>query len=274
MASFADLRPIIIIVCITGFFTLFLGGFGLGGTTPADMLGITTPTQKQFATASDMFSYIHNGTWQYLYFEPFWTSTGTLGNESVEIKLYIFHPDYPVDGRILQIDSFRTVNWGLVSYQTEFEHFIWYTNNSKTEEVSVTCGLYPFSMNVYHGIYGLTLDGWYSYYGNVSALHLYMANSRIGTNIQFAFNETLYDSPSEAWNASALYISFDEGYSETPSSANALSSVISILTWNLPGVPTWVFALVDLIVAAPIIYVAAIWILRIIGSITGGGGSG
>lgn len=272
MASFADLRPIIIICCVSGFFLLFLGW--VSAETPTFLTGVNVPVSQQHGRIGDMFSSISNGTWTYIDHDDGWTSTGTISNGSISIKLYTFEaPALSYDHLLFQVDTFDTVGGFLgISWQTNFEHFIWYTNSSKLEQKSVDAST---RVPACHGIYNYTLDVIYAASGNnMSSLRFYIANSRAAINVQFAFNSTTYANPSLAWLNDALAISFDAGYSETPSSQNTLSIITGLLFWSIPGIPSWLFALVDLAFFAPIIYVAAIWILRIIGSIAGGGASG
>lgn len=270
MASFADLRPIIMIACVSGFFLIFLGWVGAEPSTSYFLTGVNVPDSPTHGSIGNMFSYISNSTWTYIQDADDWTSTGTLSNGSIPIKLYTFaKPNNPL---LFQVDTFETVEFLGLSFQRNFEHFIWYTNSSRTDQISETLSSPYIAM---HGVTNTTLDSIYSASGNnMSSLEFFIANSRMGTPVHIAFNSTTYATPSLAWKNDALAVSFDAGYSESPSSGNALQMILGLLFWNIAGVPDWLFVLVDLAFFAPILYVAAIWILRIIGSVFGGGGGG
>jgi hypothetical protein len=166
---------------------------------------------------------------------------------------------------------------GPLSYQNNFEHFFWYTNSSKTDKVSSAFKKDPPVLLAPYDSEGISIQTLNEIYiDNFDQEHLnfFIANGRTTSNVRFAFDNVTYPLPGHAWLADALAVSFDAGYSEEKSTGNALNIILGLLTWSLPGVPSWLFALVDLALFSPALYVVAIWILRILGSIFGGGASG
>lgn len=345
MASFADLRPIIVIVCFLSLFLFFTSQMAaspeIWNTTEAQRI-----TASNDWTAGSVFYWnVTNGTTIKHAYD--WTDDGLFGD--VEVKLYTFTKDsldnfllYP----LFQIDSYNTWSWG-ISYQRNFEHFSWYYDNDtgKTRKVSYDASedpninwlsdvhgirihdldllygssgsasvTYPFTVvtvgsvlqevyktwSLYYFLDGMiptyygvnvsvksanftninVLKMWVDSYSTtssssaISSLRFIISNSRTSSTVAFLFDEDLYGSPGAAWWNDALFVSFDNNYSEKQSGMNAFALIGGLLFWSLPGVPVEIYAIISFMVWPPIIYVAAIWVLRIIGSVFGGGASG
>lgn len=346
MASFADLRPIIVIVCFLSLFLFFTSQMAaspeIWNTTEAQRIN----ADSSFAASNSFYWNATNGTT--INHADDWTSTGKFGD--VKIKMYSYTKDH--DGNFLlyplfQIDSYNTWEWTGISYQRDFEHFKWYLANdtSKINEIGyeITDEDANFIVGTVHGIrihdldllYGSSssvsvtypftvltvgsvlqevyktwslyyfLDGMIpSYYGvnsplksmnftNIEnlrswvdsylamstssflvSLNFIISNSKTSSTVAFSFDEDTYGSPGAAWLNDALFVSFNNNYSPDRSGLNAFALIGGLLFWSLPGVPVEIYALISFMVWPPIIYVVAIWILRIIGSVFGGGASG
>lgn len=347
MASFADLRPIIVIVCFLSLFLFFTSQMAaspeIWNTTEAQRIN----ADSSFAASNTFYWNVTNGTTINHAYD--WTHDGRFGD--VQVKLYTYTKDgidnvllYP----LLQIDSYKTWNWMGLSYQQDFEHFNWYYANdtSKTRKVSYDASedpninwlsdvhgirihdldllygssgsasvTYPFTVltagsvlqevyktwSLYYFVDGMiptyygvnvsvksanftninVLKTWIDSYSatpsNLSALSslkFIISNSRTSSTVAFFFDEDTYGSPGAAWWNDALFVSFNNNYSEQQSGMNAFALIGGLLFWSLPGVPVEIYAIISFMVWPPIIYVAAIWVLRIIGSVFGGGASG
>lgn len=351
MASFADLRPIIVIVCFLSLFLFFTSQMAaspeIWNTTEAQRIN----ADSSFAASGTFYWNSTNGTT--INHADDWTSDGMFGD--VEVKLYTYTKDiisgitmlYP----IFQIDSYSTWVWGPLSYQplSSFEHFKWYRANdtAKTSDLAYDMGedpnlsgsrvgnphglrihdldllygssgsasvTYPFTVltagsvlqevyktwSLYYFVDGMiptyygvnvsvksanftninVLKTWIDSYSTTSSqstlscLRFLISNSRTSSNVAFSFDEDTYGSPGAAWWNDALFVSFNNNYSEKQSGMNAFALIAGLLFWSLPGVPVEIYAIISFMVWPPIIYVAAIWVLRIIGSVFGGGASG
>lgn len=273
MASFADLRPIIV---ITVFLSLFIFFISMLATTP-EIWSASTQTQRIIADetfeASRLFYWnMTNGT--IINHADGWTVTGRFGDVEAKIYTYNSWQFYP----IVQIDSFYTWSWG-VSYQHDFEHFIWYYKNDTNCEHPISHDQsedpnYVFPKVPWEGLRIYDIDRYYWENPILSSLQFKIKNSRTSSTVTFSFNETMYGGPQAAWLDDQLYISFANNWSQSQTGMNAFALIGGLLFWSLPGVPTEIYLIVSFIIWPPIVYVAAIWILRLIGSVMGGGASG
>jgi len=92
-------------------------------------------------------------------------------------------------------------------------------------------------------------------------------------DIFFGFNETLYSSPSEAWENNDLRVLFAVEFDQVNTSINAWSLISMLLFFQLPDIH-WV---INVFIALPFwiafAYLAFIFILRTVGAVFGGGGA-
>jgi len=265
MASFADLRPIIV---IASFLSLFLFFTSQMASTPA----IWNATETQRINADTSFSSATILNWN--------NTNGTVLNHAdgstitaklagKDIKIYSLQKG--IFPSIVQIDTFDVWGYGSpINYQTNFEHMTWYNDSAMRNGVSINV-FTILGGEIWHGISITLLDTMYTANNSLSFT---ISNSRLTTTIAFAFNTTAFSIPSGAWNNNALAITFNTSFDEQGSALGAFQLITGLLFWNLPGVPVEIYALISFVIWPPIIYVAAIWILRIIGSIFGGGASG
>lgn len=89
----------------------------------------------------------------------------------------------------------------------------------------------------------------------------------------FWFNETLYSSPTEAWNHHGLNIMVGIDFDQVSTSYNAFSLIAMLLFFQLPQVHWIINALIAIPIWLCIAYLAFIFILRTAGAIFGGGGA-
>lgn len=267
MASFADLRPIIVIFC---FLSLFLFFTTQMAATPSIWNTTETSPTVGDSTFSGMGLLAWNNTnGTVLNHVDGSTVTGKLAGKDIKIySLYSALPPSP----IIQIDTFDVVGGGIpVNYQTNFDHLLWYNNSAKTNKVSVDMLVLVPAPTTYHGLTISLLD---SMWTANSSLSFTVSNSRLTTTVAFTFNTTEYSLPSGAWTNNALAITFNTTFDEQNSALDAFNVITGLLFWRLPGVPYEIYALIAMMVWPPLIYVVAIWVLRIVGSIFGGGASG
>jgi len=97
--------------------------------------------------------------------------------------------------------------------------------------------------------------------------------SHFTAHVFFGFNETLYDSPTEAWNGGGLNILVGLEFDQVSTSLNAWSLISMLLFFQLPEVNWVINALLNAPIWACIAYLSFILILRAIGAVFGGGGA-
>lgn len=89
----------------------------------------------------------------------------------------------------------------------------------------------------------------------------------------FNFNTTLYDSPTEAWDADALWILVGINFDQAQTGFNAWAVIGMLLFFSLPEIHWFVNALIAIPIWAAIAYISFILLLRAIGAVFGGGGA-
>jgi len=87
----------------------------------------------------------------------------------------------------------------------------------------------------------------------------------------FAFNETLYSLPSDAWDANALKVLIGVEFDQVLTTMNAWGLIGMLLFFQLPGIHPIINAIIALPLWICIAYISFILILRTIGAIFGGG---
>lgn len=87
----------------------------------------------------------------------------------------------------------------------------------------------------------------------------------------FAFNETLYSSPTEAWNHYDFHVYVGMGFDQISTGYNAWDLIAMLLFFQLPNVHWIINALLAIPLWIAVAYLTYILILRAIGAIFGGG---
>lgn len=281
MASFADLRPIIVISVFLSLFILFTA---MVAGSP-EIWGGTAETQRINAR-SDL------NVWNIVYWNMTngtvidwtgsapnsWTHTAMFGQ--IQVKIYVYNRSWTqeaLQSPIIQIDSYRNGPLDLYEDLGSFEHFNWYHMNDTYMIQEIGTDAQVTAINTAHGIsiaQLITDCGSMQGEQNLAGMTYYITNTRCSQTVTFLYNTSAFFSPLSAFLANDLYISFGQGYAETQSGLNVLSLIGGLMFWSLPNVPTYIYLLFSFIIYPPIVYVLAIWILRIIGSVAGGGASG
>jgi hypothetical protein len=158
----------------------------------------------------------------------------------------------PSGGGILSLATYSAW-WGFL---WDFRYFDWYNSLAS-------------STNLGDHLHISQLD---NDYGNGSMSYA-LRNDLTNLNCVFSFNTTAYSLPSNAFSAGALTINFNVDYEDRNTSINVLNFIGALFTFSLPGIdPRLLFILMSPIIAATV-YLAFIFVLRIVGSVFGGGGA-
>jgi len=104
---------------------------------------------------------------------------------------------------------------------------------------------------------------------NMSQHHAYCLENEY--LIIFSFNETLYDSPSQAWYNDELYLLWGMNFDQQRTGYSAWDLIAMTLFFNFPNVHWILNAIIKIPLWIGIAYIAYILILRTIGAIFGGG---
>lgn len=89
----------------------------------------------------------------------------------------------------------------------------------------------------------------------------------------FGFNETLYSSPSEAWDYYDLTILIGIDFDQVSTGMNAWALIGMLLFFQVPEIHWTLNALIAIPIWVAIVYLSYILILRALGAIFGGGGA-
>lgn len=92
-------------------------------------------------------------------------------------------------------------------------------------------------------------------------------------DVHFGYNETLYSSPSDAWNSNALNILIGIEFDQQGTSMNAWHLIALILFFQMPDIHWVVNAIIAVPIWIAVAYLSFILILRAIGAVFGGGGA-
>jgi len=98
-------------------------------------------------------------------------------------------------------------------------------------------------------------------------------NSKTSASVLFQFKETTYTDPQDAYDAGALTMHFNIDWEDRNTSVNVLNFIGALFMWNLPGLDWRIQALMMIPLMVASAYMLFIFVLRIVGSVFGGGGA-
>jgi len=98
-------------------------------------------------------------------------------------------------------------------------------------------------------------------------------NSKTKLTLDFTFNFTKYAYPEDAIDGDGLHATVYQDYSDKNTGLNAITFISSLFTFSLPGVNSFVIALIMTPIYIGLGYIAFIFALRIVGAVFGGGGA-
>lgn len=106
---------------------------------------------------------------------------------------------------------------------------------------------------------------------DMGALTYMVKCEHVQLDVMFAFNETLYSSPSDALDHYDLYLLVGAEWDEVQTSMSAWDVIGMLLFFQLPNIHWTINAIIAIPIWLCIAYVSYILILRTIGAIFGGG---
>ena len=246
--NLAELRPLVFIVSFVGLSvlligwmvtetpTLFLGadsGSSSTGTSSQNPSELMAWNETYTLNITDTFGYTFKvGGWN-VRFEK-WTSTHSFYMETYD-AWWIFNWNF---------DPFRWFKDGL-----DVTHV--YSGQPNPERLDVS-----------------QLD---SDFAKGKGLGYDAKNSRTQFSVSFAFNTTKYAKPSDAYDGNEMYLMFNVGYDERNTNINLLGFISGLFTFSLPGLPVQVNLIIWLMIFPSLAYLVFIIVLKIIGSVFGGG---
>jgi len=98
-------------------------------------------------------------------------------------------------------------------------------------------------------------------------------NSKTEMDVSFAFNETAFDTPSDAYVGNDIRLIFNLDFDDRNTSINALNLIGMLFTASIPNVDPTINLLISFPIWACTGYLVFIFVLRIIGAVFGGGGA-
>ena len=133
---------------------------------------------------------------------------------------------------------------------------------------------------------------WGSFYKEASELGRYLTVTRLDSDyasegiegleyvskfeftqfyVFFAFNETTYSSPQDAWEQSELHVLWAINFDQANTGYSAWDLIAMLLFFNLPTVHFLINALIAIPLWIAIVYITVIMMMRAIGAVFGGG---
>lgn len=174
--------------------------------------------------------------------------------------------------KFLQVETFNSF-YGIFTYNRE--DFTWYNTTSKLK-ISVQHDVYsnaPWMVRHSHQVLDMdTLDTIYGT-GNITDMTFELRNSKTKITIQIGFNVTEYDTPSDALADEGLSILINQNFSDRDTSINLVAFISGLFLFSIPGVDPTVCAIISFALDSALAYIVFIFVLRIIGSVFGGGGA-
>lgn len=172
----------------------------------------------------------------------------------------------------LQVETYYTF-YGMFRYNEE--DMEWY-NSSTNRKVSVQHDVYTDPPRIYrhsHQVMDMNdIDIAYGN-GNITDLTYALRNTKTGLTINIGFNVTEYDTPSDALADKGLSIVIQQDFSDRNTSVNIVAFISGLFLFSIPGVDPTVCAIISFALDSALAYIVFIFVLRIIGSVFGGGGA-
>lgn len=122
-----------------------------------------------------------------------------------------------------------------------------------------------------YGLYDTQLDEDYDNGGLKNLQYRVEFGSTTEMYHLYSFNETLYDSPSQAWYNDALYVLWGMNFDQMRTGYSAWDLIAMTLFFNYPDMNPILNAIIKIPLWLGMAYIAFILILRAIGAIFGGG---
>jgi hypothetical protein len=254
MGDISEMRAIIVILAFI-VFTVTLIGL-MVGESPTIFIG--TVQGSSGTNTSQSTSPSNLIAWNETYVQPLNFSDTVdfpLGGWNIELTRYPY-----ISGIVMYTyDSWWIFNWN-------YEQFKWYNSNN----IEVTTNYNPTGQGNFQILSLNTLDSEYSSSNKTT----YQAkNSRTKFDIFFSWNKTAYATPSDAYNHDGLVMVFSINFNDRNTSINAFSFIAGIFTFSLPGLPFIPNLILWLMIFPAAMYLAFIFVLRIVGAVFGGGGA-
>ena len=259
MGDISEMRAVIVILAFV-VFTVTLVGL-MVSESPSMFIGITQGSSGFSGTSTDETSPSNLVSWNETYILNI---TGTfeynfqIGGWNVRVEKWaIYH--LPEDGLCMKTyDAWWIFEWN-------FDEFKWFK-----EGIDVSVLAYIPYVNPRWCIPIARLD---QDFANGKSLTYQAKNSKTQLDVSFSFNNSKFAKPSDAFYGNEMYMVFKLDFNDRNTSINALSFIGGIFTFSLPGLPFIPNLILWLLIFPAAIYLAFIFVLRIIGAVFGGGGA-
>jgi len=250
MGDISEMRAVIVILAFV-VFTVTLVGL-MVSESPSMFMGIA---QGSSGTSTDQTA------------SP---SSLLAWNQSYSLVLNVSDAYFPLGGWNVLVSKLEWGEKGIFMttydswwiFQWNFDDFKWYTPDNQEVTHILSSGIPSLLLN--------TIDSEYAVSNNTK----YIAkNTKTQFGIFFTWNKTAYATPSNAYDNNSLVMIFNIDFNDRNTSINALSFIGGIFTFSLPGLPFIPNLILWLMIFPAAMYLAFIFVLRIIGAVFGGGGA-
>lgn len=263
MGDISEMRAVVVVLAFVIFTVTFVGL--MVTESPSMFFGITqgssgTPVGDSATSPSELLA------WNSTYQQPINDTLGS--NYPFDLGGWHFRLSYWLPGASTKYVSMETYDFFLF-FSYNIEDMSWYDaeNNLKS-------GYYEVSYHIDKTAILLSvMDSDYAT-GGLGALSYKVQNSKTRLTLNFWFDTTTYDNCTDALTSGGtIYMLVGQDFADRNTSINALSFISGIFTFNLPGLPFVINLIIWLSMFPALIYLAFIFILRIIGAVFGGGGA-
>ena len=171
--------------------------------------------------------------------------------------------------KCFQLEITDAITW--LNYYYNREDFKWYDNN--TQQISVRKDIATFQHSVLERAEHEVIT--------MSSLNLYQDNlvftcksSRTTITIAFYFDSSVYYSPEDAYNNMALSLEIGVDINNQNTQVNSWGFIFSLLFWqDVPFIDPMTLLMIRTPISVALGYMLFIFVLRVIGSVFGGGGA-
>jgi hypothetical protein len=247
--NLAELRPLIFVAAFVGFIVLMFGI--MVAESPSLFMGATTGSSS-ITNSTTSPNPLNLLAWNSTYILNITDSSDASYHFVIQgWNVAVFTYD---QWGIKKIDMATYSEWWI--FKWDWDDFAWYKDGVQVSEQG----------EIWFNLY--VLD---THYSQNKTLNYLAKNTKTQLTVYFVFNTTAYAKPTDAYSAGGLAMVFQQDFNDRNTSVNALSFLAGLFTFSLPGMPWQINMLIWIAIFPALMYLAFIFVLKILGAIFGGG---
>ena len=263
MGDISEMRAVIVILAFV-VFTVTLVGL-MVSESPSMFMGMVTGSTGTTASGSPT-SPTDIAVWNSTHTEVINDTMGS--NYPFDLGGWHFRLSYWLPGSSVKYFSMETYDFFLF-FAYNIEDMQWYGAQN-----TLKSGYYEVTYSIWKTAIPLSVMDMDYANGGLNALRYTVQNSKTKLTLNFWFNTTAYTNCTNALASGGnIYMLVGQDFVDRNTSINALGFISGIFTFSLPGLPFIPNLILWLMIFPAAIYLAFIFVLRIIGAVFGGGGA-